>query len=103
MAHAFDGAVVEVDVGDFHVRRQRVRVHGEPVVLGGDGDPSGAEVLDRLVAAAVAEFQLEGGATEGVAEDLVAQADAENRDLAEQLPDFVVDVVERRRITGAVG
>ena len=45
MAHPFDGAVVEVDVGDFDIRGKRIRVHGKPVVLRGDGDPAVARSL----------------------------------------------------------
>ena len=103
VAHAFDGVVVEVDVGHLDFRRKRVGIDGESVVLRGDRDFSGAQVLDRLVAAAVAEFQLKGGAAEGVGEDLVAEADAKNRELADERADFLVDVAERGRIAGAVG
>ena len=39
------------------------------------------QVLHRLVGAAVAELQLEGLAAAGQAQDLVAQADAEDRHL----------------------
>jgi hypothetical protein len=67
---------------------QRVGIDGEAVVLGGDGDSSGAQVLDRLVAAAVAELELEGFAAEGVGEELVAEADAENRLFADELAEF---------------
>ena len=63
---ALDGAVVEVDVGDLGVG-EAVVLDGEAVVLGGDLDAAGAQVLDRLVAAAVAEFQLEGFPAEGMA------------------------------------
>ena len=82
---------------------QRIGIDGEAVVLGGDGDFAGAQILDRLVAAAVAELQLEGRAAEGVGEDLVAEADAEDRELADESRDFLVDVAEGGGIAGAVG
>ena len=40
---------------------------------------------------------------DGAAEQLVAEADAEDRALADQLADGVDDVAERRRVAGAVG
>ena len=78
-------------------------IDGEAVVLRGDGDLAGAQVLDRLVAAAVAELELEGLAAERVAEHLVAEADAEDRFFPDQLAELGVDVGERRGIAGAVG
>ena len=56
-----------------------------------------------MVGAAVAEGQLVGLEADGAAEQLVAEADAEERALADQLADGVDDVVERRRVAGAVG
>ena len=103
VAHAFDRLVVEVDVGDFDFGRERIGVDREAVVLRSDGNLSGAEVLDRLVAAAVAEFQFEGAAAVGVGEELVAEADAEDRFFADELAEFAVDVAERGRVAGAVG
>ena len=49
-----------------------------------------SEVLDGLVAAAVAELELVGAAADGEAEELVAEADAEDRQLGrDQLADAV--------------
>src|SRR3954447_9731100 len=89
-----DRAVVEVDVAE--LRRAEVRVpadrlvgldrlravraeHREAVVLRGDLDLAGRQVLDRVVAAAMAEGQLEGLQADGAAEQLVAEADAPHR------------------------
>ena len=63
----------------------------------------GLQVLDRVVGAAVAERQLEGLEADRAAEQLVAEADADDRPLADQLADGLDDVVERRRVAGAVG
>ncbi len=76
---------------------------GEAVVLGGDLDPAGAQVLDRMVGAAVAEGQLEGLQADRPAEQLVAEADADDGPLADQLAHGVDDVVERRGVAGPVG
>ena len=56
-----------------------------------------------MVGAAVAEGQLEGLEADRAAEQLVAEADAEDRPLADQLADGLDDVVERGRVAGAVG
>ena len=73
------------------------------MVLRGDLDPAGLEVLDRVVGAAVAERQLEGLEADRAAEQLVAEADAEHRPRADELAERVDDVVERGRVAGAVG
>ena len=56
-----------------------------------------------MVGAAVAEGQLEGLEADRAAEQLVAEADAEDGLAADQLADGVDDVVERRGVAGAVG
>ena len=58
------------------------RVHGKTVVLRGDFHPAGFQILDRLVGAAMAELQLEGLSAKRLAENLVAEANPENRDAA---------------------
>ena len=76
--------------------------HREAVVLRGDLDPTGLEVLHRVVRAAVAEGQLEGLEPDRPAEQLVAEADAPDRHLADHAAHVLDDVVERRRVAGAV-
>jgi hypothetical protein len=53
VAHAFQGAVVEVEVGRLQVARQGVEVDGEAVILGGDLDAPGELVQDRLIGAPI--------------------------------------------------
>ena len=87
---AFDHVVVQIDVGDEHlavlaVFKRRVDlladrgVDREAVVVGGDLDLAGGQILDRLVDAAVSELELVGAEAECAAEQLVAKADAEER------------------------
>src|SRR5258708_5179056 len=79
MAEAFERVVIEIDVGEVDVVCvERLGVDREAVVVRGDFDASGGLVEDGMVAAAMSEFQFEGLAAEGEAEDLLAQADAEN-------------------------
>ncbi|OOL28542.1 hypothetical protein GQ85_31725, partial [Rhodococcus rhodochrous] len=112
-AQALDDLVVQGPVGDLDAAEARLRrldrlaeggVHGEAVVLGGDGHAARGLDQHRLVRAAVAELQLVGVEAERAAEDLVAEADAEERqagveDLAQQLHLGVC----RGRVAGAVG
>ena len=58
--------------------------HREAVVLRRDLDPPGAQVLDRVVRAAVAERQLERLEADRAAQQLVAEADAEHRPLPDE-------------------
>jgi hypothetical protein len=85
VAHALDRVVVEVDVGDLDAGFvERVHVDHEVVVLRGDLDLAGGELLDRVVAAVVAELEAARAAAEGPAEELVAEADCPSWDLADQ-------------------
>jgi hypothetical protein len=76
---ALDRAVVEVDLGDPAIRRQTVGIDGEAVILAGDRHLAGQQVLHRLVAAVVAELELEGAAAHRQSEQLMTEADAEDR------------------------
>src|SRR5699024_6036423 len=108
-----DDVVVEADVGDLGGTEWRVefliqaaggRGEGETVVLGGDRDLAGLEILHRHVGAAVAELQLVGVQAEGAAEDLVAEADTEERNVGlEYLLDLLHRVVGGCRVAWAVG
>ena len=99
-ADALDRAVVEVDVrqldrADLRLDPlARLPRHREAVVLRGDGDPAGAQVLDRVVGAAVAERELERVQPGRAGEQLVAEADAEHRLVLQQRADRVHDVVQ---------
>src|SRR5699024_6606885 len=111
--HAFDDVVVEADVGDlggpewgveFLIQAAGGGREGEAVVLGGDRDLASLQVLHRHVGAAVAELQLVGVQAEGTAKELVAEADAEERDVGlEHLLDLLHRVVGGGRVTRAVG
>ena len=89
VAHAFDGVVVEVHVGNGDVRiGEGVGVDTEAVVLRGDFDFVGGVIDDGVIGAVVAKFKFVGFAAEGKAENLVAETDAEDGDLADELFDF---------------
>ena len=105
----FDDLVVEADVGDAARTVRRLEraldrgVDREAVVVAGDLDLAGREVLHRLVDAAVAVLELVGAETQCATEDLVAEADAEVRDLAlEELLEQRDGVVGGGRVARAV-
>ena len=72
VAQSFHGLVVEIDAIDGYIRWQRVRAHGKTVILRCDLDLAGFQIFHRLIAAAMAELELESFSTERLAENLVA-------------------------------
>ena len=101
-AQALHGVVVEVDVGDVGTGYGAVG-HTEVVVLAGDLHRSGGQVAHRVVAAVVAEGELVGLPAQRRGQELVAQADAEDRHLAQKSRDGVHRASHRVGIAGTVG
>ena len=100
---ALDGAVVEVDVGHLHRGRQPFGIQGIAVILGRDIDTIRGQVPHRVVCAPVPEFQLEGLASEGLAQYLVAQAYPHDRLHPRQCLDRLDDPTQEGRVPGARG
>ena len=74
------------------------------MVLRGDLDPAGFEVFHRLVAAAVAELQLEGLPAKGLAKNLVAETYPEDRQAGfHQVAHCLHGVAQCRRVARAIG
>ena len=65
-------------MGYFDLRWKPLVIHRESMVLRRDLHPAGHEIPHRLVGSAMAEFHLECGTSEGLAEQLMAEADAKN-------------------------
>ncbi len=82
MVEPLDRAVVEVDLADAPARggRDVFGVHLEAVVLRRDVDLAGAQILDRLVAAAVAVVQPAGPRADAERQELMPEADAHEGD-----------------------
>src|SRR4051812_40670014 len=57
---ALQRPVEERAVRGSHIRRQRLLVHGEAMVLAGDEDLAGGEVLHRMIRSVMAELHLGG-------------------------------------------
>ncbi len=77
--HSFYRLIVEIDVRDFHGRRQRSRVDRKAMVLRGYRDLTAFQVFDRLIASAVSELKFELFSSICQAEQLVSKTDAKNR------------------------
>ena len=73
---------------------------GVAVVLARDLDRAGLEPLHRVVAAVVTEAQLVGLAAERRREQLVAEADPEDRHLDRGAPELRGQVAEGGRVAG---
>ena len=81
---------------------ERVGIDGEAVIVRCDLDPVRHLVQNRVVRAAVPEFELVGLAAQRQTENLLAEADAEDRFLADQLANLGGLELERFGIARAV-
>src|SRR5437667_10372423 len=96
VAHSLDGLIVEIEAIHRHIGGKRAGINGEAVILSRDFHLAGLQILDRLVRAAMAEFQFEGLAAKCLAKNLVAQANSENRNAAlHQITDGLDRIAER--------
>src|SRR5581483_2422546 len=104
MTHAFNALIVEVNPVDGDFRRQTFRVNGKAMVLRGNLDFAGFKIFDRLIGAAMAKFELEGFAAKSLAEDLVAETNAEYGDAGlSQFVHGLDGVIQDGWISGAIG
>jgi len=88
------GAIVEIHMRRFPAELgHRRRIDREAVVLRGDLDLPGRRVLDRVVRAVMTEGQLVGAPAGREAEDLVAEADTEDRQAPEEVAHRLDQVV----------
>ena len=115
-AEALNGVVVEVEMSQLNVLSlEGIQIDAEAVVLAGDFNSAGLEVLDGVVCTVVAELELVGFGAECKGEELMAETDAEDGQSAEELFDSFNGVsdgggvcsfesfVRERRIRGQAG
>src|SRR5215471_15281772 len=76
---ALVAAVEQRDVRHLDVSGQGLRDYTKAMVLAGDLDLAGLDVLDGMICAAMADRHLFRAAAECQAQELVAEADAEDR------------------------
>jgi len=104
VAEAFESVVVEVDVGEVDFGGvEGVGIDREVVIVAGDLDLAGVVALNGMIAAVVTKLELVGFAAEGEADELMAQADAEDGCAAGELADALLRVDDGLGIAGAVG
>src|SRR5258707_858156 len=97
-------AVEQRYVRRFQIRRKRVRIDGEAVVLAGDDDRSARQILHRVVGTVMPEFHFHGLRARGETHELVAEADAERRRPGvDDFADRTDRVVAGLRVPRAVG
>ena len=75
---ALQGIVKQGFVGNPCVGGQGVGIDGEAVVLAGDDDFAAVQILHGVVCAVVAEVHFQSFCTDGEADELVSQTDAED-------------------------
>ena len=108
MANAFKRVIVEVDVRRFDVGGQCRGIDGKTVVLGGDLHLAAPLVAHRMIRASMAELELERGGSQRQTQQLMTQANAEDRHAApfgaalDQLFQFGDRPFDRRRVSGTV-
>ena len=87
---------------DNRIILQAAAIDGKAMVLRGDLDIVTLSTSYRLVATAMTEFQLVGLAAQRNREQLVAEADAKEWNLAEQLADVLLGISDRLRVSWSV-
>src|SRR2546428_2464318 len=103
VAQALARPVVEVDVRRLPAAAgERGRVHGEAVILRRDLHEPGREVTDRVVRAGVADRRLVRTAAGREPDDLVSEADAEDRHAADERAHGVDEVRHAFGVAGTV-
>src|SRR5215813_5057178 len=101
MTQAFERIVIQIDVRQFDFAlSERVRIDGEVVVVRGDLDLAALETLHRMIAAVMPELQFVCPAAQREADELMPEADAEDRSLAHESADIVAGVIHRLGIAG---
>src|SRR6478609_10241794 len=103
-------AVIEVPVGHLQIGGSGdpdplfFPLNGKAMILAGDEDLAGPEVLHRMVPPPVPVEEFGGPAAEGEPQQLVPQADPEGGDpRLRQLADVLARVGDSRRIAGPIG
>ena len=102
VAQAGDGVVVQIAVRDLEAGRKRFFFDGKTVILGGDLDPSRQHIQYRLIRAAMTKLELKCLSAAGQSEQLMTEADAKDRNLAQNAANALLGIVQRLRIARAV-
>src|SRR5262245_57646960 len=79
MPHAFNDAVIEVDVRGLEHIRHGTGINSETVIFGGNEDPFCLQVADWLITTVMPKFQFHGLRTTRQGEDLMPETNAHDR------------------------
>ena len=103
MLEAFNRVVVHIDVRDVHIIQvQTLGIDGKTVILSGNLDLLALDIEDRMVSTVVPELQLVCAPAQREPENLMSQANSENRFLSQKLSDVPDRVVHSLRISGTI-
>src|SRR6185312_11811272 len=90
MPQAFERVVVQIDVRELDFTlRERIRIHGEVVVVRGDLDFSRTQLLHGMISAVVSKLQLESFSAESNPCELMAKAYPEDWLPAHESPNVI--------------
>src|ERR1700719_5216094 len=104
VTEAFQRLVVKVEMCEFDfISVERIRVHREAVVVRSDLYFLRDLIQHRVIGAAMTELQFVGLAAQCDTEDLMAQANAKDRFLADQIAHLLRLILERLWIAWSVG
>src|SRR5215472_11969017 len=90
-------------MGELGASFQGLGVDGKSVVLGSDLDSLGAQVDHRMVRTVMAKVELVGLPAQGEAEDLMSEADTEDRFLSQHACDRLMGIRQRGWIARSIG
>ena len=104
MPQTFHRLVVQINAVHRHIRRQRIGINGKTMVLGGDLHPAGIQILDWLIASAMTKLEFKGFAPKSLAQNLVPQTNAEDRNTRIQKGFYLLhNVAKCGRIARPIG
>ena len=78
MFQALYSIVVEVQMCNLAVRRKRIGIHGEAMILGSDFDSASRQIFDRLIPAVMTKGQFVCAAAHRQAQKLMTKANPED-------------------------
>src|SRR5215469_4342452 len=90
-------------MGELGASFQGLGVGGKSVVLGSDLHALGAQVHHRMVRTVMAKIKLVGLPAQGEAEDLMSEADTENRFLSQHPCDGLMRIRQRGWVARSIG
>lgn len=104
MSKTLARVVVEIDMSELQIIRQSCLVDCKTMVLTGDLDFAGREILDGLVASAMPKLEFVGAGAKGERKQLMAQADTKSRQSClDDQSQLLHDILACGRISGPIG